>query len=67
VTNVRPRCDARHAENGVLGISSGYEVVMRLFDAILDFDAALDWPVDDEDLDLAYEPAEPPAVDCCSA
>ena len=40
---------------------------VKLFDAILDFDAALDWPLDDEDLDLAYEPTDPQALDTIPA
>ena len=40
---------------------------MKLRDAILDFDAALDWPLDDEDLDLAYEPTDPQALDTIPA
>lgn len=49
--------------DGVLGIPSGYEGGMKLLDAILEFDAALDWPLDDEDLDLAAEPTDHPIVD----
>ena len=40
---------------------------MKLFDALLDFDAALDWPLEDDDLDLGYEPSEPTAVDALPA
>lgn len=36
------------------------EPAVKLFDAILDFDAALDWPFEDDDLmDLAGPAPEP--------
>jgi hypothetical protein len=36
---------------------------VKLFDAILDFDAALDWPFEDDDLmDIAASPGPEPVV-----
>lgn len=49
------------------GSQAGTHGGMKLLDAILDFDAALDWPLEDEDLDLAYQPSEPAVVEATPA